>query len=334
MRLTHTTLALCLLFLAKTVAIKAQVLTSVAQGGTYNSNPIIASDAPDPTIIKGDDNLYYLFGTGGSVFRSQNLINWVRLSYAFERAPSFVKGTNAVWAMDANKIGDRYVMYFASSVWGGVDSCGIGVAYSSKPQGPYKFVNPGGKMFYSYEVGVTNSIDPFYIEDDGKKYLFWGSFYGIYGIELSDDGLSIKKGAKKIKIAGNAYEGTYIYKRNGYYYFFGSTGSCCEGAKSTYTTVYARSKNLFGPYFSSNGGRLLDNKHDILIKGNDQWAGTGHNAEIIEDKNGDTWMPYHAYSKSKPEEGRMVLLDRILWKNDWPYVLKKQPSNQSARPKL
>ena len=45
-----------------------------------------------------------------------------------------------------------------------------------------------GKLFISNEIGVQNSIDPFYIEEDGHKYLFWGSFRGIYGIELSDDG--------------------------------------------------------------------------------------------------------------------------------------------------
>jgi arabinan endo-1,5-alpha-L-arabinosidase len=46
------------------------------------------------------------------------------------------------------------------------------------------------------EIGVQNSIDPFYIEDDGKKYLFWGSFRGIYAIELNDDGLSLKPDAR------------------------------------------------------------------------------------------------------------------------------------------
>ena len=73
-----------------------------------------------------------------------------------------------------------------------------------------------------------------YIEDRGKKYLFWGSFRGIYGIELSNDGLSVKKGAKLHQVAGTAYEGTYIHKKDDYYYFFASIGTCCEGLKSTY----------------------------------------------------------------------------------------------------
>lgn len=131
------------------------------------------------------------------------------------------------------------------SVWGGEWTCGIGCATADKPEGPF---TDHGKMFRSNEINVQNSIDPFYIEDGGKKYLFWGSFRGIYGIELSDDGLSVRKGAKLRRVAGTAYEGTYIHKKDGYYYFFASIGTCCEGLKSTYTTVVGRSKKLFGPY--------------------------------------------------------------------------------------
>lgn len=68
-------------------------------------------------------------------------------------------------------------------------------------------------MFRSNEINVQNSIDPFYIEDAGKKFLFWGSFRGIYGIELSEDGLSVKQGEKPRQVAGTAYEGTYIHKK-------------------------------------------------------------------------------------------------------------------------
>ena len=78
------------------------------------------------------------------------------------------------------------------SVWGGELTCGIGCATADKPEGPF---TDHGKMFRSNEINVQNSIDPFYIDDGGKKYLFWGSFRGIYAIELSDDGLSLKDGA-------------------------------------------------------------------------------------------------------------------------------------------
>ena len=53
---------------------------------------------------------------------------------------------------------------------------------SDRPDGPFK---DNGMMFRSNGIKVQNSIDPFYIEDDGHKYLFWGSFRGVYAIELS-----------------------------------------------------------------------------------------------------------------------------------------------------
>ena len=41
---------------------------------------------------------------------------------------------------------------------------------------------------------------------EGRNYLVWGSFRGIYVIELTADGLSIMPGAKKKRIAGTAFE--------------------------------------------------------------------------------------------------------------------------------
>ncbi len=98
----------------------------------------------------------------------------------------------------------------SDSVWGGEWDCGIGAAVADKPEGP--FIDHG-PLFRSKEIGVQNSIDQFYIEDNGHKYLFWGSFHGIWGVELSDDGLSVKPGAQKFRMAAsNFMEGTYIHK--------------------------------------------------------------------------------------------------------------------------
>ena len=43
----------------------------------------------------------------------------------------------------------------------------------------------------------------------------------------------------------------------GYYYLFASTGTCCEGLKSTYQTVVGRSSSLWGPYLDKQGRSLL-----------------------------------------------------------------------------
>lgn len=193
-------------------------------------NPVINYSLPDPSVIEGGDGYFYLYATEDirnlPIHRSKNLVDWEYVGTAFtDRTRPDFEQNGGLWAPDINKIGDKYVLYYSMSVWGGEWTCGIGCAVADKPEGPFTDL---GKMFRSNEINVQNSIDPFYIEEEGKKYLFWGSFRGIYAIELSDDGLSLKEGATPQQVAGTAYEGTYIHKKDGHYYFFASIGSCCE----------------------------------------------------------------------------------------------------------
>lgn len=296
-------------------------------------NPVVDYSLPDPTVIKGDDGYFYLYATEDirnlPIHRSKDLVNWEFLGTAFtdESRPDF-EPNGGIWAPDINKIGDKYVLYYSMSVWGGEWTCGIGCAVSDRPEGPFKDC---GMMFRSNGIKVQNSIDPFYIEDNGHKYLFWGSFRGIYAIELSEDGLSLKSGSSPVQIAGTAYEGTYIHKRGGYYYMFASIGSCCEGLKSTYTTVVGRSTSLFGPYLDKKGQSMMDNHHEILIHKNDSFVGTGHNSEIVSDNAGTDWLFYHAVSVANPD-GRVLMLDKIDWIDGWPSVEGCSPSVKSEKP--
>lgn len=299
------------------------------------SNPVIDYSLPDPSIIKGEDGYFYLYATEDirnlPIHRSKDLVNWEFVGTAFTDAtrPDF-EPEGGVWAPDINKIGDKYVLYYSMSVWGGEWTCGIGCAVSDRPEGPFKDC---GMMFRSNGIKVQNSIDPFYIEDNGHKYLFWGSFRGIYAIELSEDGLSLKSGSSPVQIAGTAYEGTYIHKRGGYYYMFASIGSCCEGLKSTYTTVVGRSTSLFGPYLDKQGQSMMDNHHEILIHKNDSFVGTGHNSEIVSDNAGTDWLFYHAVSVANPD-GRVLMLDKIDWIDGWPSVEGNSPSVKSEKPRF
>lgn len=299
------------------------------------SNPVIDYSLPDPSIIKGEDGYFYLYATEDirnlPIHRSKDLVNWEFVGTAFTDAtrPDF-EPEGGIWAPDINKIGDKYVLYYSMSVWGGEWTCGIGCAVADRPEGPFKDC---GMMFRSNGIKVQNSIDPFYIEEDGRKYLFWGSFRGIYAIELSKDGLTVKSGATPVQIAGTAYEGTYIHKRGDYCYMFASIGSCCEGLKSTYTTVVGRSKQLMGPYVDKKGNRMLDNHHEVLIHKNDSFVGTGHNSEIVSDNAGTDWLFYHAVSVANPD-GRVLMLDKIDWIDGWPSVEGNSPSVKSEKPRF
>lgn len=323
--------ACCSLSCASSPVVDEKV-TEEQQQDKYR-NPVIDYSLPDPSVIRADDGYFYLYATEDirnlPIHRSRNLVDWEYVGTAFTEhtRPSF-EPDGGIWAPDINKIGNKYVLYYSMSVWGGEWTCGIGCATAERPEGPF---TDKGKMFRSNEIQVQNSIDPFYIEEDGKKYLFWGSFRGISCVELSEDGLSVKEGSTPRQVAGTAYEGTYIHKKDGYYYFFASIGSCCEGLNSTYTTVVGRSENLLGPYMDKQGRSMLDNNHEVLIRKNNAFVGTGHNSEIVTDDAGNDWFFYHAVSTKNPE-GRVLMLDRIDWKDGWPVVATDSPSLQSDVP--
>lgn len=300
------------------------------------SNPVLPVSMPDPTIVKAIDGTFYLYGTEDirnvPIYQSTNLVNWQFVGTAFtdESRPDFEPGGN-IWAPEINYINGKYVLYYSMSVWGEEWTCGIGVAVSDKPEGP--FVDKG-KLFRSNEIGVKNSIDPFYIEDGDRKYLFWGSFRGIYAIELTDDGLSVNPDTEKWQIAGSLFEGTYIYKKDNYYYLFASVGSCCKGIESTYQLVVGRSESLLGPYVNKDGKGMMDSSYTQVIGSNERFVGNGHCSQIVQDTDNNDWIFFHGVDVNAPQ-GRVLLLNQIKWDaKGWPYVEGGSPSLKALSPRF
>lgn len=303
----------------------------------YYTNPIIKMSLPDPTVIRADDGSFYLYATEDihnlPIFKSRDLIEWSQVGTAFtnETRPNLVKG-GALWAPEIRKIKDKYVLFYSLAIWGNHWVSTIGYAVADKPEGPF---TEKGKVFDSRDVDVENSIDQFFFEDNRKYYMVWGSFRGLYIMELNiSDNLDITYNLDtKQRLAGDAYEGVNIWKRGDYYYLFASVGSCCEGEKSTYKTVVGRSKSLFGPYVNKEGKTMLDNSHeDVIAKGNG-FVGTGHNSILIEDDAKNTWMIYHAFQLDALQNSRQVLLDKVLWDAEgWPYVQNGIPSLKAEVP--
>lgn len=308
----------------------------------YYTNPVFQPSNADPTIIKADDGYYYVYSTEDDwgdknhlvpVIRSKNLTDWFYVGDAFQTKPDW-KLAGGIWAPDIIYYDNKYFLFYSYSTWGDADP-GIGLAVNSSPIG---YFTDKGKLFLSSEVGVMNSIDPFFIEDDdGKIYLFWGSFQGIYGIELDYQNESFVLKGEKFQIAGPSFEATYIVKRNGYYYFFGSNGSCCDGENSTYNVRVARSDSIKGTYYDKSGISILQSNPvpgTQVVKGNESgtgFAGPGHNAEIITDDEGNDWLLYHAVDRANPRlpngvTRRPLMLDKLLWPDEWPLIEFYKPS--------
>ena len=301
-----------------------------ADGAKEYSNPVIKWSLPDPTVIQASDGYFYLYATEDThnvpIYRSKDLVTWRYAGTAFTDAtrPMDFVPRGGIWA------DGKYVLYYSKSEWGKTWECGIGVAWSDKPNGGF---HDAHKLFISSEVGIENCIDPFFIRVDSCNYLFWGSFHDIYGVQLTDDGLAIKEGAVPQKIAGGFIEATMIVKHDNFFYLIGSTGTCCEGAKSTYRLVMARSRNLFGPYVDRNGGSAVGDHFSPLLNSSPEVYGPGHCSEFVTDHAGQMWMLYHGYQSSDVEAGRVVYLDKITWGNDgWPQVQGMRPSTTSEAP--
>ena len=310
------------------------VRDTVILGQNSYSNPIIKTSLPDPTVIRTPDKMFYLYATEDihnlPIYRSDNFVDWEFVGTAFtnETRPDFLKG-GVLWAPNINYINGEYRLYYALARWGELNKCGVGVAVADNPEGPFY---DKGKLFISQDIGISNGIDPFFIEDKGKQYLFVGGLRNLYALELSNDGLGIKEGTEPVKIASTGVEGSFVYRKDGYYYLFCSKGKCCEGENSTYHIVYGRSKSILGPYQNKSGGNALKSAFETLLKGDSVVAGPGHNARFITDDKGQDWMIYHGYLKSDPHIGRVTFLDPVYWEDGWPYIKNGSPSMCNFRP--
>ena len=310
----------------------------------------------DPFVVRDDDGTYYMYCTQtevytpnllfkrGPTFKSTNMIDWTYVSDVFaDYVPNWGESGAGVWAPTVIKIGDTWNFYYSLSIASDPNP-GIGVATSLTPYGPWTHY---GKLFNSNEIGVTNSIDPFVFVDDDNVYMAFGSYGGLISlVELTSDGLELKNGLEyqkenKVALAGfevfdmTNYEGTFIFKKDGWYYLLLSTGSCCNGINSTYKVVVSRSKNVKGPYLDSQGRDMFKpNRGDpVVVPSLSGAMGTGHCA-VINDDNDNLWMLYHGYNtKGKNPSYRVLYLDQLIFDNetDMPCVENKKASNEEIK---
>lgn len=307
---------------------------------TYH-NPVFEPIFADPTAIRTDDGTYYAYATENNwydgegtrlvpIIRSTDLVNWEYIGEALSSRPDW-KNSRDIWAPCISYHNGQYLLFYSLSIWDDPNP-GIGVAVSDSPEGPF---DDNGKVFTSEEIGVKNSIDPYFYVDEGTPYLFWGSFHGIYGVELAADGLSVVD--EPFQIAGDAFEATCILKRNSQYYFFGSIGSCCSGFPSTYHVTVGRADSLKGPYFDSEGNNLLTGGGRLIVIENDAFIGPGHNT-VVQDDAGDDWMLYHAYEDPKyfiqDTPRRALMLDKLVWKDGFPTIEGQTPSEEAPVPTI
>ncbi|CAM3747138.1 family 43 glycosylhydrolase [Cohnella lubricantis] len=298
--------------------------------GTPFVNPVFDHDAPDPSgALKGDDGYYYIVTTQANyengmeklpILRSQDLVHWEHAGQVFDTLPDWLDKVEInVWAPDFVRHDGKYYVYYAGQSAPNDDGykMGIGVAVADDPLGPY--VDKGEPIAIGPSFGT---IDPFiFTDDDGSSYMYWGSDARPIRVQkLSEDGLSLVGESEEVlhvspvKKYERLLEGPWVVKRGGYYYLFVSGDNCC-GAGANYAVMVARSESPLGPFekYSSvpGGGPILE--------ANDRFDAPGHNS-IVTDDAGQDWILYHAFDRNARFKGRILLMDKIDWKDGWPVI--------------
>jgi arabinan endo-1,5-alpha-L-arabinosidase len=277
----------------------------------------------DPTIIVADD-VFYVHQTGPRVpgKTSRDLMNWEAAPAAFgDRNPAWVAGevpeARDLWAPDLSFFGGQYHLYYSASSFGSNSSCIGHATRASMAQGA--FADQGSVVCSNHGTRDDwNAIDPNAILDqDGKVYLFFGSFWdGIKAIELNLDGSRANDALHSVASRqGGAIEAPVVVRRCGHYYLFVSFDKCCDGANSTYNIRIGRSDKVLGPYLDKSGKALLEGGGSELVKGGGSMRGPGHNAILFHGTK--AYNVYHAY---RSDNGASVLrVSELAWDEDgWP----------------
>jgi beta-xylosidase len=115
---------------------------------------------------------------------------------------------------------------------------------------------------------------------------------------------------------GNAIEGPFIFRKKNFYYLFASIDYCCKGPKSDYKIIVGRAKQVTGPYLDKSGVDMRQGGGSILLQGDNDWYGLGHNA-VCSFKGAD-YLIYHAYDAA--DNGKPKLqIKKLKWtKTGWP----------------
>jgi len=82
--------------------------------------------------------------------------------------------------------------------------------------------------------------------------------------------------------------------------------------------MIGRSEHVTGPYTDRNGEKLTAGGGSLLLEGNKDWLGIGHNG--ICSYRGKDYIVFHGYDAS--DNGKSKLLIReITWnEDDWPQI--------------
>jgi beta-xylosidase len=275
--------------------------------GTYR-NPVIFADYSDPDVVRAGDDFYLVASSFNAtpalpILHSRDLVNWTIVGHAAARLPSprydLPQHGLGVWAPSLRLHDGRFWIYF------GDPDLGIFMTTAADPRGPWDPL--------TLVAGASGWIDPCPLwDDDGTVYLVhaWAKsragFNSVLTVRrLTADGRRLVDDNATTVFDGTishpTIEGPKLYKRNGYYYIFAPAGGVTNG----WQTVL-RSKTPLGPY----------EDRIVLARGGTAINGP-HQGGWVDTVTGDSWF---VHFQDRGPYGRVVHLQPLVWRNDWPVI--------------
>ncbi len=316
-------LQILLVFLSSSIFAQPKNLSKVWTAdngdGTYK-NPVLHADYSDPDAIRVGDDFYMTASSfnaapGLPILHSKDLVNWELINYVFQKQKPldvFDKPNHGggVWAASIRFHDGEFYIFYPDPDFG---------IYMTKTK------NPAGAWSEPVLIKAGKGwIDPCPLwDDDGNAYLvsaFAGSRAGIKtvlivskmsadGTKLFDDGILVFDGHENHPTV----EGPKFYKRGRFYYIFAPAGGVPTGWQ-----LVLRSKNIYGPY----------DEKIVLAQGNTNINGP-HQGAWVTTQTGEDWF---LHFQDKGAYGRVVHLQPMTWKNDFPVIGTDKDGDGTGEP--
>jgi beta-xylosidase len=292
-------------------ALQAIDLASAVQPGARSGNPILSGWYADPEA-RIFQNEYWIYPTCSAAydrqtfldaFSSKDLVTWTTHPHVLDIA-SVPWATRAVWAPSVLHLDDWYYLFFgANDIQNDDQIGGIGVARARQPGGPFQ--DYLGKPLIDKFHNGAQPIDPFvFSDDDGTHYLIYGGWRHCNVTRLNADvtGLvPLPDGSLFKEITPGGYvEGSWMFKRDGRYYFMWSEGGWTG---PDYAVAYAIGTSPFGPF--ERVGKILQQDPAVA-------TGAGHHSVLHAPGASRWYIVYHRRPLGDRDRNhRVVCIDEM-----------------------
>ena len=262
----------------------------------------------DPAVVKrASDGKYFRFSTLGliGITTADDLAGPWTASGSVIQGASIINypGNDVLWAPDVSYIRGLYYCFYSVSSSGSHVSA-IGYATSTTMEsGSWTdhcivVTSSDSSPYNAIDANVVNGTG------DNEWYLQWGSYWNnIYQARVAINSDYVFRSGNEHQIAyapdGNhKMEGSFIWKRDGFWYQFLSVGICCTYNPDTdpidqvYHVTVCRSNNPAGPYVDKNGAACTSGGGTTLLASQDNIYAPGGQGVFHDDAHGDV-LYYH-----------------------------------------